>query len=81
MYDSDTMLLKEKESFIITAVQMDNIRGLLGIMRMDRVPNARIRELCGKMKGVDEMIDEDVLRRFGHVEREWRMIRQLRESM
>ena len=52
MYDSDTMLLKEKESFIITAVQMDNIRGLLGIRRMDRVPNARIREFCGKTKGV-----------------------------
>ena len=28
------------------AVQMDNLRGLLGIMRMDRVLNALIRELC-----------------------------------
>ena len=26
-------------------VQMDNLRGLLGIRRMDRVLNARIREL------------------------------------
>ena len=36
---------------------------------MDRVPNARIRELCGEKKGVDEKIDEGVLRCFGHVER------------
>ena len=35
----------------IRAVQVDNLRGLLGISRMDKVPNARIRELCGVMKG------------------------------
>ena len=43
--------------------------GLLSIRRMDRVPNTRIRELCGVKKGLDEGIDKDVLRRFGHVER------------
>ena len=42
-------------------VQMDNLRGLLGIWRMDKTLNALIRELCGVMKGVDKMIDEDVL--------------------
>ena len=42
--------------------EMDNLRGLLGIRRMDRVANARIRELCGVKKGLDEMINEDVLR-------------------
>ena len=47
---------------------MDNLRGLLGIRRMDRVPNARIRELCGVTKRVDERIDEGILRWFGHVE-------------
>ena len=50
-------------------MQMDNLRGLLGIRRMDRVPNARIRELCEVTKGVDEWIDVGVLRWFGHVER------------
>ena len=29
---------------------------------MDRVPNAQISELCGVKKGLDERIDEDVLR-------------------
>ena len=69
MYGSETMLWLEKERFRIRAVQMDNLRGLLGIRRMDRVPNARIRELCGVTKGVDERIDEGVLLWFDHMER------------
>ena len=48
---------------------MDNLRVLLGIRRMDRVLNAQIRELCRVRKGLDERIDEGVLRWFGHVER------------
>ena len=47
---------------------MDNLRGILGIRRMDRVPNARIREFCGVRKCLDERIDESVLRWFGHME-------------
>ena len=37
---------------------MDNLRELLCIRRMDRVPNARIRELCVVKKGLEERIDE-----------------------
>ena len=48
---------------------MDNLRGLFGIREIDRVPNARIRKLCGVMKEVDERIDEGVLRWFGHLKR------------
>ena len=48
---------------------MDNLKGLLGNKRMNRVPNAQVKELCGVTKGVDESIDEGVLRCFGHVER------------
>ena len=40
---------------------MDNLRGLLGIRRMDKVLNSRIRELCLVKKGLDKMIDEGVL--------------------
>ena len=36
---------------------------------MNRVPNARIRELCGVKMGRDEKIDENVLRWFDHIER------------
>ena len=51
------------------AVQIGNVRGLLGIRRMDKIPNARINDLWGVRKSLDERIDESVLRYFGHVER------------
>ena len=49
-YGSETMLWKEEKPRIRT-VQMDNLRVLLGIRRMDKVPNAQIRELCGVRRG------------------------------
>ena len=48
--------------------ELDNLRGLLGIRRLDRFPNAQVRELCQVMKGVDERIGEDILQWFGHME-------------
>ena len=70
MYGSESMLWKEKEKSSIRVVRMDNLRGLLGIIRRTaRVPNARIRELRGVTKGVNEMIDEGVFRWFGQVMR------------
>ena len=59
---------------------MGNLRGLLCIRGMDRVPNARIRELCGLKKGLDESIDEGVLRWFG-MWRGWRGIGLPRETI
>ena len=53
MYDRETMLWREKERSRVRAVQMDNLRGLLGIRRMDIVLNAQIRELCELRKGLD----------------------------
>ena len=63
------MLWKEKERSRVKAVQMDNLRGLLGIRSMDINPNAWISKLCGVRKGLDERIEEGVLRWFDHVER------------
>ena len=74
-YGSETMIWREKERSRIWDVQMDNLRCLLGIRRMDKVPNARTRQLCGVRKGVDKKID-GVLQW-----REWRMTRLLRRSM
>ena len=42
---------------------------MLGVRKMERVPNARIRELCGVTNRVNERIDASVLRGFGHIER------------
>ena len=47
---------------------MDDLRGLLGIRRMDRVLNTQIRELCRAKKDLDERID-GVLQWFRYVER------------
>ena len=57
MYSSATMSWREEERSRIRAVQMDNLRGLLGIRRLDIVPNAWIRELFRVMNGVDERIE------------------------
>ena len=70
MYGSETMLWMEKERS--RAVQMNNLRGLLGIRRKDRVPNARIRELCG--------VKNDCYGGSG-MWRGWRMIGLPRDSM
>ena len=44
MHSSETVIWKEEESSRIRAVQMDKIRSLLGIRRMDRISNAQIRD-------------------------------------
>ena len=49
---TERMLWKEKEISRVRAVQMD-LRGLLGIRSINRVPNAQIRELCRVKKGQD----------------------------
>ena len=69
MYDSETVIWKEEERSKIRAVQMVKIRSLLGIRRMDRVPEAWIRELSGMAKGVEERIEDDVPHWFSHGER------------
>ena len=59
------MIWRENEWPRIRTVRMDNLRGLLCIGRMGKVPNKRIKEL----RVVAEGVDESVLRCFGHVER------------
>ena len=61
MYGSDTMIWKEKERFRIRVVQIDNLRFLLDIRRMDKDRNICIRELWGLKKVVDGTICEDVI--------------------
>ena len=56
MYGSETMIWREKERSRIWDVQMYNLRGLLGMWRMDKILNSWIRELCRETKGVDEKI-------------------------
>ena len=69
IYSSETMIWRENERSRIRNLKMEDLRGLLGISRMDKVPNAQLRELCGVMKGLEERIDEGLLRWFDHMER------------
>ena len=69
LYGSEIMIWREKERSRIRVMQMNNLRGLLGIRRLDRIPNVWIKELCGVVKKVDERIKETILRWFGRIER------------
>ena len=42
-YGNETIIWRKKERSSIRVVQMDNLRGLLSIRKIDKVPNARIR--------------------------------------
>ena len=61
IYGNKTMIWREAEKSRIRAVQMDNLKGLLGIRRRDKIVNAWIRQLCRRTKGVNKKIDEGVL--------------------
>ena len=63
-YGSETMIWREKERSRIRVVQMDSLRSLLGIRRMDKVTNTRINQLCGVTK---------VLSNGSSMWREWRV--------
>ena len=79
MYGSETMIWKEKERSRIRAVLRDNLRGLLVIRRMDRVPNKGVLQ---SDEGVVQM--EGLMRVFSGglaMWREWRMIGLVRRSM
>ena len=75
MYGSKTMLLKEKEKCRIRAVQMEKLRSLPDIRRMDKLLNPGIRELCGVTKELMKVFSGG-----SAMEREWRIIGILRWS-
>ena len=51
LHGIETMICGEKERSRIRVVQMDNLRGLLCIRSMNRVPNELIRKLWGVVNG------------------------------
>ena len=63
------------------AVEMNCLRDICGLRRIDRVLNVEIRR-CGKNARVSQRIDQGVLRWFGHVERmaDERMAKRVYES-
>ena len=61
-------LRSEKVRSRIRAVQMDNLRSSLSIRRVNKIPNARVRELVGVKRGMDERTDKSVFWWFGLIE-------------
>ena len=50
------------------AVEMNCLRSICGLKKIDRFLNVGIRRRCGKNVSVSQRIDQGVLRWFGHVE-------------
>ena len=61
MFNFQLVVVFENEIIRITVVEMNKLRSLLGIV-ICRIPNARIRDLRGLKKGLNERSDESVLR-------------------
>src|SRR5678816_4329528 len=59
------MVWNKKYRSKVQCVQRDNLRGVLGVRRIDKMRNERITELYGMKKG----INESMFRWLGHVER------------
>ena len=69
LYGCEVWSLKLRERKRMEAVEMNCLRNICGIRRIDRVSNAEIRRRCGKNVSLGQKIDQGVLRWFGHVER------------
>ena len=69
LYGCEVWTLKVRERKRLEAVEMNCLRNICGLRRIDRVPNVEIRRRCGKNVSVSQRIDQGVLRWFGHVER------------
>ena len=61
--------LKVRERKRMEAMEMNCLRNICGLRRIDRVQNLDIRRRCGKKVSVSQRIDQGVLRWFGHFER------------
>ena len=81
LYGCEMWSLKVHERKREEAVEMNCLRNICGLRRIDRVPNVEIRR-CGKKVSVSQRIDQGVLRWFGHVQRmgDERMAKRVYES-
>ena len=69
LYRCETRVLNMRDRKRMEAVEMNCLRNICGLRRIDRVPNVEIRRMCGKNVSVNQRMDQGVLRWFGQVER------------
>ena len=69
LYGCEAWAMNVHERKRVEAVEMNCLRSICGVRRIDRIPNAELRRRCGKKVSVGERMDQGVMRWFGHVER------------
>ena len=82
LYGCETWVLNVRDRRRMEAVEMNCLRNICRLRRIDRVPNVEIRRMCGRDVSVSQRMDQGVLRWFGHVERmeNERLVKRMYES-
>ena len=82
LYGCEAWVMKARDRKRVEAVEMNCLRNICGVRRIERVSNAEIRRRCGKNVSVSQKMDQGVLRWFGHVERmeNERLVKRVYES-
>ena len=69
LYGCETWVLNAKVRKRLEVLEMDGLRGVCSLRRIDRVRNERIKQLCKWTRSVVARGEQGVLRWFGHVVR------------
>ena len=65
-YASEVMVWRSGYRSRVRAVEMDNLRSILGVLWMDEIENEIIRGVCRVQKSLNVKISESNLPWFGH---------------
>ena len=78
LYGCETWVLNVRGRKRMEAVEMNCLRNICGLRRIDRIPNVEIRRMCGKNVSVSQRMDQGVLRCLNML-KEWGMRGWLKE--
>ena len=79
LYGAEAGGMRSADRRKVNVLEMKYLRSLVGVLRMDRVRNEKVRRRAGIERELASRADQRVLRWFGHVERmdEYRMARNV----
>ena len=69
MYGSESWSMKVTKRQKLNVFEMECLRSMTGVSRMDRVRNEVVRARTGVRRELAARVDMNVLRWFGHVEK------------
>ena len=69
LYGAEAWGMRSAESRKVNVLEMESLRSLVGVLRMDRVRNEEVRRRAGIARELESRADQRALRWFGHVER------------